>query len=296
MTQRWLSAAFLHCAVLALSVPLSALPIAAAPSTWVFEQGRAPYPVDRRGREIQPDAVDFRLEPPPPTAAERAAGRFTPPEVPIDRRLNEAGFALGETVFVRIIKSEHVLELWMADDQGRYRKYRDFPICKWSGKMGPKIYEGDGQAPEGFYQVTRKQLNPNSQYHRAFNLGYPNAFDQAHRRTGGLLMVHGDCTSIGCYAMTDNGMDDIYRIVEAALAYGQESVPVHIYPFRMRQAALDSFASHRWHHFWKQLAPGYAAFEEDGVPPRAYVCGDRYQIARGEAPSPEGCAPVRGWQ
>ena len=83
------------------------------------------------------------------------------------------------------------------------RRFATYPICLWSGRLGPKLREGDRQAPEGFYTVSAEQLNPNSRWHRSFSLGFPNAFDQAHGRTGSFIMVHGGCPSIGCYAMTD---------------------------------------------------------------------------------------------
>ena len=129
---------------------------------------------------------------------------------------------------------------------GAFAPFETYPICAWSGELGPKLAEGDRQAPEGFYAVGLKQLNPNSNYHRAFNLGFPNAYDRALGRTGSFLMVHGDCVSIGCYAMTDQGIDEIYRIVEAALHQGQREVPVHAFPFRMTEKAMAEKAGHRW--------------------------------------------------
>lgn len=193
-------------------------------------------------------------------------------------RLAAHGVTLGAPVFVRIFKREFELELWMMRD-GRFHRFAVYPICRWSGGLGPKLAEGDWQAPEGFYTVDAKALNPNSRWHRAFNLGFPNAFDSAHRRTGSYLMVHGGCGSIGCYAMTDAVIDEIWRVVTAALKQGQPRFHVHIFPFRMTEGNLASRAHARWATFWRDLKPGYDAFEASGLPPRIAVCDGRYAVA-----------------
>ncbi|MGO4706961.1 2-dehydro-3-deoxyphosphooctonate aldolase [Microvirga sp. 2MCAF38] len=194
---------------------------------------------------------------------------------PLAAKLEEKGFRLGAPAFVRIFKEENALEVWLSRN-GTYELFATYPICTWSGTLGPKIAEGDGQSPEGFYAVGLNQLNPNSAYYRAFNLGFPNTYDRAHGRTGSLVMVHGDCLSIGCYAMTDRGIDDIYRIVEAALREGQREVPVHVFPFRMTSEKLGAMAGHRWAAHWAELREGYDLFEATRTPPLAAVCGGRY--------------------
>jgi len=112
-------------------------------------------------------------------------------------------------VLVRIFKEESELEVWKQDRTGRFALLKTYPICRWSGELGPKIKQGDRQAPEGFYTITPGQMNPNSAYYLSFNMGYPNAFDRAHGRTGAQVMVHGDCSSRGCYAMTDDQISEI---------------------------------------------------------------------------------------
>lgn len=194
---------------------------------------------------------------------------------PLAARLTEGGFRLGSPAFIRIFKQENALEVWLARG-GTYSLFATYPICHWSGALGPKIAEGDGQSPEGFYTVGLKQLNPSSAYYRAFNLGFPNAYDRAHGRTGSFLMVHGDCLSIGCYAMTDQGIDDIYAIVEAALREGQADIPVHAFPFRMAGDKLVAMAEHRWSTYWANLKEGYDRFEATEKPPTASVCGGHY--------------------
>ena len=156
-------------------------------------------------------------------AARAATGQALPGTPDLDRldeRLASAGVKLGAPVFIRIFKQEFELELWMKRGE-TFQLVATYPVCRWSGRLGPKIKEGDHQAPEGFYTVDATQLNPQSRWHRSFNLGFPNALDRTHGRTGSFLMVHGGCGSVGCYAMTDPVIDEIWRIVTAALSGGR---------------------------------------------------------------------------
>lgn len=211
-------------------------------------------------------------------------------------------FGMGDPVFVRIFKQEGQLELWLKRN-GRFSLYKTYPICKWSGRLGPKVKEADYQSPEGFYSVSTRQLNPNSNYYRAFNVGYPNAFDRQNGRTGGLVMVHGACKSVGCFAMTDPGIEEIYGFVAAALAAGQQEVPVHIFPFRMTESTIAretgggwmAFVGggnySQWSQFWRNLKEGYDLFEQTGEPPVAFACGDHYAFGAGSA----SCRRIAGW-
>lgn len=198
-------------------------------------------------------------------------------------RLAAHGVALGAPVFIRIFKREFELELWMKRDD-RFHRFAVYPICRWSGELGPKLAQGDAQAPEGFYTVDAKALNPNSRWHRSFNLGFPNAFDRAHKRTGTYLMVHGGCSSIGCYAMTDPVIDEIWRIVTAALKGGQQRFHVHVFPFRMTDENMSLRSHMAWAPFWRDLKQGYDMFEEAHLPPKVSVCQGRYVVA----PAPQG--------
>jgi murein L,D-transpeptidase YafK len=204
--------------------------------------------------------------------------------------LRDKGFALGQHALIRVFKQESLLEVWVKRGE-RFELFKTYPICAWSGALGPKLHEGDGQSPEGFYLVSKKQLNPASKYFLSFNLGFPNAFDTAQGRTGSVLMVHGSCMSIGCYAMTDAGVGEIYAVVEAALDAGQAAVQVQAYPFRMTLSNLSSHAQSTWAPFWENLAEGDALFAETGLPTDVYVCGDRYVFGK-----PEGlCEMVKAW-
>jgi murein L,D-transpeptidase YafK len=186
----------------------------------------------------------------------------------ISTELARQGLSLGDEVFIRIIKENNELTLWMRPhDEARFRVYKSWPIARWSGTLGPKQQEGDGQAPEGFYDVTASRMNPMSKYHLSFNIGYPNAYDLAHQRTGSLIMVHGSDVSIGCFAMTDPVIEEIYLIVEAALKKGQSSIAVHCFPFRMTDERLAAEAHSEWHEFWMNLKEGWDAFEKTSIPP-----------------------------
>lgn len=209
------------------------------------------------------------------------------------RDLVEAGFVMGDPAHVRIFKQERKLELWLQRDGGRYALFRSYAICNFSGGLGPKLKEGDRQSPEGFYRIAKAQLNPNSRHHLAFNLGFPNAYDRQLDRTGSALMVHGGCTSIGCYAMTDESIDEIYAIVEAALGNGQREVDVAIFPFAMTDAALTARADDGWSSFWQNLKQGFDIFERDAAPPKVAACNGQYRF--GEDASGPGCVPISGW-
>ena len=221
--------------------------------------------------------------------------RITPPDsLPLAAKLAERGFAPGQPVHLRIFKEENSLEVWM-ERNGRFDLALVYPVCAWSGSLGPKLREGDGQSPEGFYLVSRRQLKPDSSFHRAINIGFPNAFDTALGRTGSFLMIHGACVSIGCYAMTDAGIEEIYGLVEQALLNGQQAVPVHIFPFRMTEQRLAAASSQNWFPFWRNLAEGDRLFRETGRPPGAFACGERYGFAAEGDAAHAGCAPIEPW-
>jgi murein L,D-transpeptidase YafK len=199
-------------------------------------------------------------------------------EPALRRDLAAIGADWGAPVHLRIYKQESELEVYVEVD-GRYRLFRRYPICAYSGRLGPKLAEGDRQAPEGFYEVRPRQLNPASQYHLSFDLGYPNALDRALGRTGSYLMVHGRCVSVGCYAMGDAAIEEIWHLLAAALAHGQPAVPVQASPFRFTAGWEARHASSPWRDFWQQLAAGEAVFERSGRPPRVRVANGRYEIA-----------------
>jgi murein L,D-transpeptidase YafK len=205
----------------------------------------------------------------------------TPDLESLDARLAARNLKRGDPVFIRIFKSELRLELWMKQG-GTFIRFADYPICTWSGRLGPKLKEGDRQSPEGFYTVAKDQLNPNSRWHRSFNVGFPNLYDRFHGRTGSLLMVHGGCASIGCYAMTNGVISELWTLIGAAMDAGQERFGVHVYPFRLTDQRLAAYGEHQWAAFWRDLKPGYDLFERDHVPPEIAVCNGSYVATPGQ--------------
>ncbi len=181
-------------------------------------------------------------------------------------------------IFVRIFKEESELEIWKARADGRYYHFKTYPICTWSGDLGPKIRQGDKQSPEGFYTVTKRQMNPKSGFYLSFNLGFPNAYDRVHGRTGDFLMVHGKCTSAGCYAMTDGLVEEIYALAREQFDAGHESFQVHAFPFRMTAENMARHRGSQWYSFWQTLKEGYDHFEVARQPPQVAVCERRYVV------------------
>jgi murein L,D-transpeptidase YafK len=186
------------------------------------------------------------------------------------------GMTRTSPIMLRIFKEEGKLEVWKQKDTGRYALATSYDICKWSGKLGPKFTEGDRQAPEGFYAIKPWQMNPKSSYYLAFNMGYPNNFDRAHGRTGSNLMVHGACSSAGCYSMTDEQIAQIYAFARDAFRGGQEEFQVQAFPFRMTAENMARYKGDPNYEFWRILKEGYDHFEITKVPPKVDVCGRRY--------------------
>ncbi len=188
------------------------------------------------------------------------------------------GMRADTPILIRLFKEESELEVWKPKKDGYYHLFKTYPICKWSGKLGPKLRQGDKQAPEGFYRVSNGQMNPSSRYYLSFNLGFPNAYDKAHRRTGSHLMIHGNCKSKGCYAMTDALVEEIYLLARDAFIGGQKQFPVHAFPFRMTLKNMNRHRHSRWIGFWTSLKEGYDQFELTRQPPKISVCGKNYLI------------------
>ena len=211
--------------------------------------------------------------------SQRVIERVTPS---LQKELAVKGMKIGDPVFMRIIKatslrqsglSDGWLELYLAAENGRYTLFKTYSVCAASGEQGPKTRTGDNQSPEGFYYLTPGRLNPWSSYHLSLNLGYPNTYDRAHGRTGDYLMIHGNCVSIGCYAMTDQGIEEIYTLVQAAMKTGQRVVRVHSFPFPMTEENTEEAQGHTHEVFWNNLKEGWDWFETHQSPPDVTVKG-----------------------
>ncbi|MBC8012527.1 MAG: murein L,D-transpeptidase [Methyloceanibacter sp.] len=234
-------------------------------------------------------------------AALSGCGQFSPAYMkPLSAQtrtlLAEKGMTEQQPILVRIFKAESELEVWKAKDDGRFYLFKTYPICSYSGGLGPKVEQGDRQSPEGFYLVSQEQLNPRSKYYLAFNMGFPNTYDRAYGRTGANLMVHGDCTSSGCYAMTDAVIEEIFILAREALQAGQPAFQVQAFPFRMTPANMTAHKDDKWYDFWKNLKEGYDYFEISRLPPKVAVCEKRYLVnasfTGNVRPDPAGACPA----
>ncbi len=211
-----------------------------------------------------------------PKRATKAATRVTPQ---LKADLSNMGLRFGSPIFIRIFKETRELELWVKGSGEKFELFRSYRIAAMSGRLGPKTKEGDYQAPEGFYFVTSKRFNPYSNYHLSFDIGYPNSYDRSLKRTGSLIMVHGKAVSIGCFAMTDASIEEIYTLSQAALKGGQSFFRVHVFPFRMTEKRMTEAADSEHIPFWENLREGYLAFEKTKIPPNVTVSGKRYRFA-----------------
>jgi murein L,D-transpeptidase YafK len=188
----------------------------------------------------------------------------------------QKNMAKESAILVRIFKEESELEVWKQDRNGQFALLKIFPICRWSGDLGPKIKQGDRQAPEGFYTITPGQMNPNSNYYLAINTGFPNAYDRSHGRTGDFLMIHGDCSSRGCYAMTDEQIAEIYALARESFFGGQKAFQIQAYPFRMTPKNMARHRNSPHMAFWRMLKQGYDHFEVTRQEPKVDICERRY--------------------
>lgn len=219
--------------------------------------------------------------------------------VPDDTKaeLAKAGLPVGAPMFVRIFKLDNAMEVWLRRPIGTYVLFRTYQMCNWSGDVGPKTTEGDKQAPEGFYVVTAKQMNPNSKHYLSFNIGYPNEYDAAQGYTGGALMVHGGCRSSGCYAITDDAIQELFVLAREAFKSGQRRFPVHAFPFRMTEANMEFRKGHRHEPFWFNLKQGYDYFERTRQVPVVAVQERQYAFFGDEhaVPAAAGAKMISGW-
>jgi murein L,D-transpeptidase YafK len=199
-------------------------------------------------------------------------------------QLDQKNMPKESPILIRLFKEESELEVWKQNTGGRYDLLKVYPICRWSGELGPKVREGDRQAPEGFYAITPGLMNPNSNYYLAINIGFPNAFDRANGRTGAFLMIHGDCSSRGCYAMTDEQIGEIYSLARESFLGGQKSFQIQAYPFRMTAANLARHRTNPNMPFWNNLKEGNDHFLVSHLEPKVDVC-DRHYVFDAQPPA-----------
>jgi len=210
-----------------------------------------------------------------------AEGKLPLPDTPdltkLDERLASHHVTRDASIMIRIFKAESELEVWMTTNTGEYTLFATYPVCFWSGTLGPKLKEGDRQAPEGFYTVTFPQAyRAGARWVVGLDLGFPNSFDKVNARTGSAILIHGDCASIGCFAMTNPVNDEIDNLVLRSIDAGQAYVPIHVFPFRMTSENFNRYDIPQWRDFWRNLKEGYDLFERTRRPPRVSVCYNSY--------------------
>ncbi len=208
----------------------------------------------------------------------------TPSVGQLSERLAEKKMTFGSPILIRVFKASSELELWMQNGD-KFELFATYPICNWSGTLGPKLTEGDKQSPEGVYTVSSSQLHLVGRHPRSLNLGFPNALDRQMSRTGSYILIHGGCSSVGCFAMTNPVIEEVYSLAEAALNKGrQDAVQVHVYPFRMTEERLNAYAQNEWYPFWRNLKDISDSFERTHLPPRITICEGRYWVEDGIIP------------
>jgi len=210
------------------------------------------------------------------------ANQPVPPKLVADMAAKDMD--LQSPMLVRLFKQEAELEVWKQDRSGRFGLLKTYPICRWSGDLGPKVREGDRQAPEGFYSISPGQMNPQSAYYLSFNTGYPNAFDKALGRSGSQLMVHGDCSSRGCYAMTDEQIAEIYSLGRESFFGGQRAFQLQAYPFKMTPLNMAKHRNNQNMPFWKMIKEGYDHFEVTRQEPKVDFCEKKYVFDAAKPP------------
>ncbi len=197
----------------------------------------------------------------------------------LNRELPTLGLSVGDEVFIRTFKQEKQLELWIRPaTQQQFILFRTYPICYYSGRLGPKIRQGDKVTPEGFYRITKKDLNPYSHFHLSLDIGYPNQYDRQFSRTGSMIKIHGACDAVGCFAMSNLQIEEIYYLIQQALNHGQNKIQVHSFPFHLTDDKLSVFKNNKWYDFWQQLQQGYVLFNKTKIPPIIEVENKNYII------------------
>ncbi len=197
----------------------------------------------------------------------------------LNRELPTLGLSVGDEVFIRTFKQEKRLELWIRPSaQQQFMLFRTYPICYYSGRLGPKIRQGDKVTPEGFYRITKNDLNPYSRFHLSLDIGYPNQYDRQFSRTGSMIKIHGACDAVGCFAMSNLQIEEIYYLIQQALDNGQDKIQVHSFPFHLTDNKLSVFQNNKWYDFWQQLQKGYKLFNKTKIPPMIGVENKRYII------------------
>jgi murein L,D-transpeptidase YafK len=198
------------------------------------------------------------------------------------QRFEEKGLAFPpRAILLRAFKQEAILELWAAEANDKpYVLVHEYRICTSSGTLGPKRQFGDEQVPEGFYELD--WFNPQSNFFLSLHISYPNASDRilgSHQNPGGDIFLHGNCASIGCIPITDEGIKEVYWLAVLVHNQSQQHLPIEIFPARLTDEGLKALlAAHRNQPalitFWGNLKEGYDYFEKNRHLPRIRTRAD----------------------
>ena len=228
--------------------------------------------------------VDFKTE---QIKFERVKIAYREKEKPLAAQLKTAGVNLATMqVYLQVFKHERVLAIWVKNKTDKnYQLLGEMPFCAGSGKLGPKNQQGDKQIPEGFYFIDR--FHPESKYYLSLGLNYPNAADKARSKAanlGGDIFIHGKCMSLGCIAITDEGIKELYVLTIEAFQNGQTQIPVHIFPAKLTSENWKGL-NLRYRNYpeilelWKKLQTGYNYFEQNRLPPVvSFAANGTYQF------------------
>ena len=207
-------------------------------------------------------------------------------------KMKAKGMEKNSPIYFRLFKDEHVVEVWKQKVNGKFEMIQNYNICAWSGTLGPKYKEGDRQAPEGFYAIKAPQMNPASQYYLSINTGFPNTYDRAHGRSGAHLMLHGACSSSGCYSLTDDNISEVFAFARDAFAGGQQEIMLEALPFRMTPEKMALYSKHKDFAFWQMIKEGYDYFELTKTPPKVGFCEKKYAFNKPEATNINAACPA----
>jgi murein L,D-transpeptidase YafK len=184
--------------------------------------------------------------------------------------LTKKGFNINSfQMLLRVFKYEKKVEVWVRSaNEKQFSLFKSYDICYYSGGLGPKRKQGDGQVPEGFYNIA--VFNPYSSYHLSLGLNYPNQSDRiiGKNNLGGDIMVHGNCVSIGCMPITDEYIKEVYILAVEARNNGQATIPVYVFPSRMDESGMNYLNQHYSQNkellaFWQNLKHGFDVFEKN---------------------------------
>jgi len=196
---------------------------------------------------------------------ERVKAAYDTTWTALQTKLKKDNFSTNFEVFIAAYKAEGKLEVWLrSNGQNQFFLFESYKFCEHSGKLGPKIIEGDLQTPEGFYKIN--VFNPESTYHLSLGIDYPNKVDLERtgkdQKPGGDIYIHGNCTTVGCIPLTDEKIKEVYLLAVEAKNAGQEEIQVYIFPFKMTDRNLRKHGKEfpQQLSFWQNLQQGYAYF------------------------------------